>query len=104
MKKFLDINIEDKFKVKTELVLTGIINSKYYGKIESGNYLKFNFKENVITRKIIGVDYFTIPFYLSLDEVKTRNVGLLIEFENEKELKGILDSKTLRQVAEIYKD
>ena len=39
MKKFLDIQIEDRFKVKSNLLVMGIIAIEYYGKIEVDNYL-----------------------------------------------------------------
>ena len=104
MQKPIDINIEDKFKVKDKLVLTGGIDSVYYGKIESGNYLKFNFNGKIITRKIVDVDYFRPPIYLSPEEMKTRFVGLLIECKDNEEFEKIIDSELIRQVAVIYKD
>ena len=104
MQKSININIEDKFKVKGKLVLTGGIDSVYYGEIESGNYLKFNFKGEIITRKIIDVDYFRPPIYLSPEEMKTRFVGLLIGCKDNEELEKIIESESIRQVAVIYKD
>ncbi|MDH7911807.1 hypothetical protein [Winogradskyella sp. SYSU M77433] len=103
MKKILDINLDDKFKSSLGLIITGGIDAQYYGKIESGNYLEFNTGSRKIIRKIKGVDYFRPPHYLDLKDVKTRFLGLLIEWENEEELNMIIESDILRQKAVIYK-
>lgn len=103
MEKAFDINIEDKFKVNKGLVLTGGIDAEFYGKIEAGNYLVFNYKGKNITREIVDVDYFRPPIYLEAHEMKTRYAGLLIQCKNDYELEEILDSKLIRQKAGIYK-
>ncbi|MBC8756712.1 hypothetical protein H2O64_18710 [Kordia sp. YSTF-M3] len=83
--------------------MTGNIDVKHHGQIEAGNYLEFNLEDVILVRKIIGVDYFRPPHYLDYDEVKTRHAGLLIECDNDEELIQILDAKSIRQTAIIYK-
>lgn len=98
------IDIEDVFKAKDGLVVTGIIAIKDYGKIEIDNYLEFNLQEKSIKRKIIGVDYFRPPHYVDYVAIKTRTACLLIEYEREEELNKILQTKSIRQTAKIYKE
>ncbi|KAB8151707.1 hypothetical protein EZY14_017540 [Kordia sp. TARA_039_SRF] len=112
MEKFLDIRIEDKFKIsdnikekfKVEypLIITGIIDAKYYGKLESGNFVELKIESETLIRKIVGVDYFTLPIHANIGEVKTRSVGLLIECESKEGLNKISGVKLIRQTAIIY--
>lgn len=102
MEKLLNVQIEDKFKVAKGLVLTGIIDVKYYGELETGNYIEFEIEGETLIRKVIAVDYFTLPMSTGYIEIKTRNVGLLIECDNEDELNKILETKSIRQTATIY--
>ena len=104
MKVILNIFIEDKFKVSKGLILTGGIDAKNYGKIESGYYIKFISNKKTLLRKIIEVDYFRPPHYKDYEDVKIRYVGLLLECENEEEFIEILNSKAIRQESVIYKD
>jgi hypothetical protein len=102
VEKLLDIDIEDKFKIKEDIILMGIIDIQYYRKIEIGDYVEFKVETDNLTRKIIGIDHYRSSYYLDYDEIETINVGLLIQCENEEELNQILDAKQIRQTAIIY--
>ncbi|MGH1383605.1 hypothetical protein [Kordia sp.] len=113
MEKFIDIRIEDKFKIGEEikekfkvefpLVIMGAIDVQYYGKLEEGNYIKFKIEEQTLLRKIIGIEYLRPSHYLEYMEVKTRGAGLLIECKSEEEFYKILKVESIYQTATIYK-
>ncbi len=113
MEKFIDIRVEDKFKIGDEikekyksefpLVIMGAINAQYYGKLEVGNYIEFKIEEQTLLRKIIGIEYLRPSHYLDYHEIKTRGTGLLIECESEEELNKILKVESIYQTGTIYK-
>lgn len=66
--------------------------------------MEFNYDNKILKRKIKGVEYFRPSHYIDYDDIKVRYVGLLIETNDEIELNQILDLKSIRQNAKIYKD
>lgn len=113
MEKFLDIKIEDKFQISVEikekfevefpLVIMGTIDAQYYDKLEVGNYIRFKIEEQILLKKIVGIEYLRPSHYLEYMEVKMRGAGLLIECESEEELNKILEVESIYQTATIYK-
>ena len=105
MEKFLDFDIEDKFKISAGLLLTGLIDVEHYGKIKTGNYIGFECDNISLKKKIVGVEMMRRgSLFSEVPKHFRQGVGLLIEYENEEELLKIMESKTIRQKAIIYKD
>ncbi|WP_298755135.1 hypothetical protein [uncultured Psychroserpens sp.] len=91
--------IDDKFIITGRgLVFVGHILE---GEIRKGNYVEFEYDKQLIKKKIIGIE-FTRHSIHSEGRYDLNNIGIMIECEDEKEMKSISESGLKRIEASVF--
>lgn len=99
MKEIAKYYIEDKFIISNRGL--AFIGDIIEGEISTGNYIEFNFNGNLIRRKIIGINLTSSPSF-SNEGLHGNRMGILIECENQKEIKKIRESNLKNIEALIF--
>jgi translation elongation factor EF-Tu-like GTPase len=99
VKEIAKYYIEDKFIISNRGL--AFIGNIVEGEISTGNYIEFNFFGSLIKRKIIGINLTSSPSFPN-EVLHENRIGVLIECENQKEIKKIRESNLKNIEALIY--